>query len=587
MQTHVEFPGRFSVWMPENGKKADLMFVQHMVAVLKSDRPHGDRHAARRAVPRRRGKGKRASYFIEQGWLEAVIGLPAEPVLRHRHSRLHPRDEQGGRRGPQGHRCSSTRTANIAKARRRTSCAPRTSAKIVHAYRSAADAARLCACRPIEEIEAEDYNCNIRRYVDNAPPPEPHDVRAHLHGGVPKSEIAALESFWANYAGLREACFLPRGADPAYCDLAPAIASRRDIAAMVRGHAGVLAAHEAFMWRLEAWWRLNLPAVAQLAPAQGHGGNVYALRRALVANISAAFADQTLLNAFQIRGAMARYVDGLKADLKSVAASGWGAELIPADELLQSQFPELVEELANKRARLEELQALFAAADDEDFEDDEDSGVIAGSEVKRLKEEAKALGAKLKAMTKAAKAAAADLAVALSGRLHASVVRGGLKLGGTLTDPDFDGAKRIVGIAVKAGAEELFIAPVRILAEEGPATVGLMTAIATRLERHKALEDEAKALKADLRAAEKKQETLVEAARAKITPDRARNVILERFHRTLVDTYRAYLDSDRRVFTAAIENLHEKYAVTVREIEKARDDAAGELGVYLKALNYV
>lgn len=32
---------------------------------------------------------------------------------------------------------------------------------------------------------AEDYNCNIRRYVDNAPPPEPHDVRAHLHGGVP------------------------------------------------------------------------------------------------------------------------------------------------------------------------------------------------------------------------------------------------------------------------------------------------------------------------------------------------------------------------------------------------------------------
>ena len=306
-----------------------------------------------------------------------------------------------------------------------------------------------------------------------------------------------------------------------------------------------------------------------------------------MADISAAFADQTLLNEFQIRGAMARYVDELKADLKSVAASGWGAELIPADELLQSQFPELVEELANKRARLEELQALFAAADDEDFEDDEDSGVIASSEVKRLKEEAKALGAKLKAMTKAAKAAAADLTAALSGRLHASVVRGGLKLGGTLTDPDFDGAKRIVGIAVKAQADDQFVAPIRTLAEEGPATIGLMTAIAARLERHKGLEDEAKALKADLRAAEKRQETLVEAARAKITPDRARDVILERFHRTLVDTYRAYLDADHRAITGAIENLHDKYAVTAREIEKARDDAARELNRYLKALNYV
>jgi type I restriction enzyme M protein len=349
----------------------------------------------------------------------------------------------------------------------------------------------------------------------------------------------------------------------------------------------VLAAHEAFMWRLEAWWRLNLPAVAQLAPAQGHGGNVYALRRALVANISAAFADQTLLNAFQVRGAMARYVDELKAGLKSVAASGWGAELIPADELLQSQFPELVAELANKRARLEELQALFAVADDEDFEDDEDTGVIASSEVKRLKEEAKALGAKLKEMTKAAKEAAADLAVALSGRLHTGIGRGGLKLGGTLTDPDVDGAKRIVGIAAKARADDLFVVPIRRLAEEGPATVGSMATTAARLERHKGLEDEAKALKADLRAAEKKQETLVEAARAKIPPDKARDVILERFHRTLAETYRAYLDADRRAITGAIANLHDKYAVTVREIERNRDKASAELDRYLKALNYV
>ena len=197
---------------------------------------------------------------------------------------------------------------------------------------------------------------------------------------------------------------------------------------------------------------------------------------------------------------------------------------------MQSQFPELVEELANKRVRLEELQALFGAADDEDFEEDEDSGIIASSEVKRLKEEAKALGAQLKELTKAAKAAAVDLAVALSGHLHASVARGGLKLGGTLTAPDFDGAKRIVAIAMKAQADDLFVAPIRTLIEEGPATVGLMTTIAARLERHKGLEDEAKALKADLRAAETRQETLVEAARAKITPDRAQDVILEHFH---------------------------------------------------------
>ena len=61
--------------MPEKGKKADLMFVQHMLAVLKSNgrmatvMPHG--------VLFRGGEEKEArKLFIERGWLDAVIGLP-------------------------------------------------------------------------------------------------------------------------------------------------------------------------------------------------------------------------------------------------------------------------------------------------------------------------------------------------------------------------------------------------------------------------------------------------------------------------------------------------------------------------------
>src|SRR5262249_40886274 len=42
-----------------------------------------------------------------------------------------------------------------------------------------------------KELAENDYNLNIRRYADNAPPPEPHDVRAHLSGGIPKAEVAA------------------------------------------------------------------------------------------------------------------------------------------------------------------------------------------------------------------------------------------------------------------------------------------------------------------------------------------------------------------------------------------------------------
>ena len=49
-------------------------------------------------------------------------------------------------------------------------------------------------------------------------------------------------------------------------------------------------------------------------------------------------------------------------------------------------------------------------------------------------------------------------------------------------------------------------------------------------------------------------------------------MLLERFHRKLVETYRAYPDADRRAITAAVENLQDKYAVTVREIARALVD---------------
>ena len=63
----IKFPGRFPVWLPEKGKKADLMFVQHMLAVLKADGKLATVcNAARRAVPRRRGA--RGAPAVHRAW---------------------------------------------------------------------------------------------------------------------------------------------------------------------------------------------------------------------------------------------------------------------------------------------------------------------------------------------------------------------------------------------------------------------------------------------------------------------------------------------------------------------------------------
>lgn len=152
-----------------------------------------------------------------------------------------------------------------------------------------------------------------------------------------------------------------------------------------------------FMDTLSTWWYEHLPIVEALAPdadnKEGKPRNVYEMRSNLLNSIEQTFAGQNLLSGYQVQGAFANYYNLLKSDFKSIAASGWGPELIPDDDLLQSQFPEVLAELEQQRARLVELQALFVAASEEDFEDAEDTGVLPADQVKTLKADLKATNA--------------------------------------------------------------------------------------------------------------------------------------------------------------------------------------------------
>lgn len=527
----IKFPGRFPVWMPEKGKKADLMFVQHMLAVLKSDgrmatvMPHG--------VLFRGGEEREArKYFIEKGYLEAVVGLPSNlfygtgiPAC------ILVLNKAGAANRDHVLFINADREYREGKAQNHLR--PEDIDKIVHAYRAGQDIPGYAQRISVAAISAEDYNCNIRRYVDNAPPPEPHDVRAHLQGGVPVSEIDALEHFWQNYSGLRDSCFVSRsvpGNSVLYADFSIELRDKRAITEYVIAHPGVVQCQSQFMAELHSWWQQHLPIIEALAPdttnQQARTNNVYRMRATLLDSIERTFGAQHLLNRYQVRGAFANYYKLLAADFKSIAASGWGPELIPNEDILQSQFPEVLAELEHQHSRLAELQALFVAAGEDDFEDADDSGVLPSDEVKTLK-------ASLKE------------------------ARGLMKL-----------AKRDTSFGDWQSHQREVVC------------------IDAQLARHKALEDEAKDLKALIKATEQSRDELVEKARGKISSDEARVVIVERLGKVLFDSYRQYLRADQRACVAVIENLWGKYAVTAKQIGDARDEAAQTLQAFLAELGY-
>ncbi len=79
--------------------------------------------------------------------------------------------------------------------------------RIADAYEARADIERFCRVVSKDEVRANDYNLNIPRYVDSSERVQGWDIYATMFGGIPTSEVDALERYWKAFPGLREELF--------------------------------------------------------------------------------------------------------------------------------------------------------------------------------------------------------------------------------------------------------------------------------------------------------------------------------------------------------------------------------------------
>lgn len=59
----------------------------------------------------------------------------------------------------------------------------------------------------IEEIRSNDYNLNIPRYVDSSKESETWDIYSIMYGGIPKTELKALDKYWDTFPSLKNDLF--------------------------------------------------------------------------------------------------------------------------------------------------------------------------------------------------------------------------------------------------------------------------------------------------------------------------------------------------------------------------------------------
>lgn len=97
-----------------------------------------------------------------------------------------------------------------------------------------------------EEIRSNEYNLNIPRYVDSSESAETWDIYASMFGGIPKSEIETLKSFWATFPSLKDTLFLD-SVTP-YVELAT-----DEIKTTIKNHIDVIGFENAFQNAFESF----------------------------------------------------------------------------------------------------------------------------------------------------------------------------------------------------------------------------------------------------------------------------------------------------------------------------------------------
>jgi type I restriction enzyme M protein len=412
----MKFTERFSFgWCPESGKKADLMFVQHMVAVLRPGgvvatvMPHG--------VLFRGGEERKIrTGLLDADVVDAVIGLPQNLfygtgipacvlVLCARGSK--PRERQGKVLFLNADR-------EYREGRAQNFLEPEHIEKIVQAYEAFQNVDGFCRVVDRKELSDNDDNLNIRRYADNAPPPEPHDVRAHLFGGIPAAEVEAKRALFVAH-GLDVGSLVVRR-DARTFDFANDIADKAALKKRIEGDAGVKAQEDRFHKAVEVFWNHTRDDVVRVVNQQA---SVMDLRASCMARFPDVVGTANLLDRFALTGVVASWWGEVQPDLKTLAARGFGGLIDawlsgiqmaledddssdnPLDhKLAKALLPALLEEVAALEAKKSELDALVKAekTKDEGEEGDEGDGEngLSEEELKAKKQELTATKKKLK-----------------------------------------------------------------------------------------------------------------------------------------------------------------------------------------------
>jgi type I restriction enzyme M protein len=393
--------GRFSAFGAPPAKQGDYAYLLHIVRSLRSTGrgacilPHGVLFRGHAEADIRRN-------LVRKGYIKGIIGLPANLFYGTGIPAcivvVDKRDAQA-RKGIFMIDASQGFMKDGPKNRLRSQDIH----KMVDAFTKGIEIPGFSRMVPYAEIEKNDYNLNLPRYIDSQQEEDRQDIEAHLRGGIPQADIDALQSYWDVCPALRVALF--KLCRPGYVDLT---IDKADIKTTIFEHPEFSTFIEEMNGHFEVWRERSAQTLKSLEVGCNPKQVIFDLSEDLLTH----YTGKALINKYDVyQHLMDYWSDVMQDDCYSIAADGWQArteriievdkkgkekdkgwacDLIPKELIVARYFADEQAEIDEMTAELEEVQAALTELEEEHGGDEgafaELDKVNKGSVTARLKE---------------------------------------------------------------------------------------------------------------------------------------------------------------------------------------------------------
>src|ERR1017187_1658101 len=234
-----------------------------------------------------------------------------------------------------------------------------------------------------DEIQKNDFNLNLPRYIDSKVPDDLQDIDGHLYGGIPLAHIDGLADYWDVLPGLRQSLFAPNR--PGYVSLA---VDRSTLTRTIHEHPEFNAFVAGMNTQFSVWRDRN----AMKLKALDVGCHPKAVVSELSEDLLRHYAAKPLIDQYDIYQQLLDYwTDTMQDDVYLIAADGWIAEttrivevdkkgkekdkgwncdLVPKALVIAHYFAKRQSDADDLAAQLEEITAALVNLEEENSSDE-------------------------------------------------------------------------------------------------------------------------------------------------------------------------------------------------------------------------